>query len=360
VCGTHGPGKGTCISSRSCNGAPGADRSCEGKEDCCESIAVPGGAYTNYDNSGNTSAAKVDAFSLDRYEITVGRLRAFVTARGGDLRGNAPAAGAGAHPRIANSGWRESWNVRLPGTMTEVNRRMREECAVGGDNSQWGAATWTEEPGENESKPVNCIDWYTLFAFCAWDGGRLPTDAEWSYVAMSGDEQRAYPWGNDAPDFESHGDVVTTCFKPRYTEGPTYRAIDDGPLHISTVGKKTGRSRWGHADMGGNVIEFVLDVARSTPRTCDNCANVAFRDPPQGPPSQPRDWQPRDENGNLPTGDDFDDARAIHDGKRLARGGSWQGEHEGHYLSNIRNRHWYPVWRTYSALGGRCARGKRP
>jgi len=366
-CGTLGPNKGKCVSAKSCIGTPGADQACNGTDDCCASIPVPGGAFTNYDNSGQPSGAVVSRFKLDKFEITVGRVRAFFRAMNGDVRGHAPAPGAAEHPLIAGSGWRDTWNVRLPGSWAEINARLGAECAVGGDNAKWGAATWTPEPGPNENKPINCIDWYTLFAFCAWDGGRLPTDAEWSYVAMSGADQRTYPWGNDEPSFATHKDVVATSFAPpgatygRYTEGPELRQIDDGPLHIALVGKKTGRSKWGHADMGGNVIEFVLDMARPIPATCNNCADVGFPDPPQGAPVQPLRWQPLDANGNPPpggTGDDFAEERAVQDGKRLARGGSWQGEYEGHWLPNVKNRHWYPLWRTYSALGGRCARNE--
>lgn len=366
LCGTLGPNKNKCVSAKSCTGAPGADRKCnEGKDDCCESIAVPGGAYTNRDNSGSPSAAVVAPFKLDKFEITVGRMRAFFEAVGGNVRGAAPAPGAGAHPLIAGSGWRDTWNVRLPGSWAEINARLTGECAVGGNNAAWGAATWTPEPGANEDKPINCIDWYTLFAFAVWDGGRLPTDAEWSYVAYSGAEDRAFPWGNDAASYATHKDIVATSFTApgesygHYTEGGEFRAIDDGPKHIARVGIKTARSKWGHADMGGNVIEFVLDVARPIPSACDNCANVAFPDPPQGAFYQPMKWQPLDAEGNPPpsdTADDFADARAVQDGKRLARGGSWQGEFEGHWLANVKNRHWYPLWRTYSALGARLAR----
>jgi formylglycine-generating enzyme required for sulfatase activity len=366
LCGTAGPSTGKCVSAKSCTGGPGANTKCnDGNDDCCESIAVPGGSFTNYDRTA-ASAATVAPFKLDKFEITVGRMRAYYTALGGNPRGNPPAPGAGAHPLIPNSGWRATWNVRLPGSWVEINARHAGECAVGGNNAQWGAATWTPEPGSNEEKPINCIDWYTLFAFAIWDGGRLATDAEWSFVAYSGSEQRTFPWGNDVAAFDTHRAVLVTSFLVtgttfgRYTEGPEYRVVDEGPRHIAQVGTKTERSKWGHADLGGNVLEYVLDVARSLPASCVNCANVAFPDPPQGPPVQPLRWQPLDANGNPPPGDgpdDFADARAVQDGKRFARGGSWMGEYEGHYLPNKTNRFWAPVWRTYGALGGRVARG---
>jgi formylglycine-generating enzyme required for sulfatase activity len=40
------------------------------------------------------------------------------------------------------------------------------------------------------------MDWYEAYAFCIWDGGFLPTDAEWNYAAAGGAQQRAYPWSN--------------------------------------------------------------------------------------------------------------------------------------------------------------------
>jgi formylglycine-generating enzyme required for sulfatase activity len=352
---------------RSCAGGPGANHACNGGvEDCCESIPVPAGSFTNHDGA-TTSATTVAAFALDKFEITVGRMRAYYTAVGGSPRDSAPPGGAGAHPLVPDSGWRASWNVRLPGSWAEIDARMTTECAVGGNNAQWGEATWTSQPGANEDKPVNCIDWYTLFAFAVWDGGRLPTDAEWSYVAYSGDEQRAFPWGNDVATFETHKLTVATSFLVpgqtygRYTVGPVYALIDDGPVHIASVGTETGRSKWGHADMGGNVMELVLDVPRPLPATCVNCANVAFPDPPQVSGMQPLWWQPVDATGQPPAGDgpnDFADARAVQDGKRFARGGSWMGEYEGHFLANEANRFKAPVWRTYGAIGARLARDR--
>lgn len=381
LCGEVGPSTGTCISAVSCTGGDGANLKCgpNGNEDCCHTIPVPGGTYTNYDYNAmqpadgtgqNTpSAATVAPFALDEFEVTVGRMRAFFTAKNGDLRTNHPTAGDGAHPLHAGTGWRDSWNERLPGSWDEINNRLTVNCAEGGDNANWGAASWTNQPGDNEQKPANCVDWYTLFAFCAWDGGRMPMDVEWSYVAFGGDKELQYPFGDQingqTPTIDNSKDVVVTSFLAYpdagyglYTEGPEYRSQADGPLHISKVGEKNGRSPWGHADMGGNVIEFLAEVAASMPSKCDNCAiDTNYPDPPAGQAGlQPPQWQAHDvDGGNLP-GDDFQDDKAVPDGKRLARGGSWMGEFEGHMLENRRARYWYPVWRSYQAAGVRCAR----
>src|SRR5208337_5313332 len=60
-------------------------------------------------------------------------------------------------------------------------------------------STWTPSPGTQENLPVGCVTWYEAYAFCIWDGGFLPSGAEWEYAAAGVSQQREYPWGSTAP-----------------------------------------------------------------------------------------------------------------------------------------------------------------
>lgn len=77
---------------------------------------VPGGTFNRgYDGILYKDAnhpATVSDFYFDKYEITVGRFRAFVNAGLGTEK-TPPAAGSGAHPNIAGSGWSSRWNAQL-------------------------------------------------------------------------------------------------------------------------------------------------------------------------------------------------------------------------------------------------------
>ncbi len=80
-------------------GGPGAGNDCGGSSgtpDCCTSLEVPGGTFSR---DGNASyPATISGFRLDKYLVTVGRFRAFITAGASAW---SPAVGAGLIPSSA-------------------------------------------------------------------------------------------------------------------------------------------------------------------------------------------------------------------------------------------------------------------
>ncbi|XXY23737.1 SUMF1/EgtB/PvdO family nonheme iron enzyme [Sorangium sp. So ce216] len=243
---------GTCTG-LSCIGLP-ATCGPVGKESCCTSAPVAGGRFDR-DNDPDHPAT-VDGLLLDRFEVTVGRFRKFMAA----YPGNKPTAGAGEHPSIAGSGWDAGWDSHLPADSAALMASVK--CRA--------HHSWTDEAGEHENLPINCLNWYVAFAFCVWDGGRLPTEAEWNYAAAGGDEQRVFPWGTDVEQLDSTFSVFNCTGDD---SEPGLCALSD----IQPVGSRSpkGDGRWGQADLAGSMWEWALDWhAVYPPGTCDNRATL--------------------------------------------------------------------------------------
>ena len=87
-----------------------------------------------------------------------------------------PKEGGGAHPAFADSGWRKEWTASsgyLPSSSEDLAHDL-------------SAQKQSLEGSVQDDLPVRGVNWYVAFAFCVWDGGRLPTDAEWAYAAFAG------------------------------------------------------------------------------------------------------------------------------------------------------------------------------
>ncbi len=266
-CGPGGPGMTNC--------GPGG----RGTESCCTSLEVAGGTFfRTYDVDSNTypvlpqeggptgeaDPATVSSFRLDKYLVTVARFRQFLSAWSGGA-GWLPPAGSGKHlhlnggaglvsagqPETYEPGWVTSDDAAVAPTSSNLDCGLYDYVGT-------SSGTWTLAPGANENLPINCVNWSEAYAFCIWDGGFLPSEAEWEYAAAGGNQQRVYPWGSKDPGTENEF-AIYGC---HYPSGPP----DASPFgctgagDIAPVGTATlGAGLWGQLDLAGEVWVWNLD-----------------------------------------------------------------------------------------------------
>jgi len=227
------------------------------------------------------SAISVSDFYLDTYEVTVARFRRY-------WDGGHPAPGP---------------VVRYP---SEVELPFRGEIRMPGPSGGW-----TITPGSHEDEPIGNVTWATAQAFCVWDGGRLPTEAELELAAGTR-ANLSYPWGEDAPSSQLCWSVPMRRFGPcRAGSFPATRGFYD------LVG-----SQWEWAADEFEIYGF-------------DCWRGAFR-----------------RHNPLCVID-----RNEEEDKRVIRGGSWQDDNAVEVHASSRRDQL--VWSDSYKVGFRCANSPR-
>jgi formylglycine-generating enzyme len=167
-------------------------------------VAVPAGDFL----MGNDHAVYLDAFFIDRFEITVQEYVEFLNTVGNQEEGGEP--------------W---WEEYRSSQIHKKNDKFYFDRRI-------------------KNFPVVYVTWYGAQAYCRWKGKRLPTEAEWEKAAR-GTDGRVYPWGFEwdptKANWRERGEV-------------------DGYLRLAPVTAfPHGASPYGAYNMAGNVWEWVAD-----------------------------------------------------------------------------------------------------
>jgi len=177
-------------------------------------VLIPAGEFRMGSNRGDSDekpvhTVYVDAFYMDKYEVTNAQYAEFLNEMGKHREGGLRWYDTGdAAARIALLGG-------------------RYEVSVGYENH-----------------PVTEVSWYGAMAYAAWAGKRLPTEAEWEYAARGGLSGSTYPWGNADAD-------------------ATRENFNNNVGDTTAVGKYPPNG-YGLYDMAGNVWEWCLDQYNSS------------------------------------------------------------------------------------------------
>jgi len=187
--------------------------------DTAPMVLIPAGEFqmgSDYNTIGNAATRPMhvvylDAFYIDKYEVTLGQYKQFIRA---------------------------------------TNHRLLAE--------------WVYRYSPTDAHPVIGVSWQDAMAYAKWAGKRLPTEAEWEKAARGGLVQKNHSWGNAPLDGTqcNFADKNLRIIWDREKEPEDNWAdenLDDGYSYTAPVGSYPP-NEYGLYDMAGNVWEWCFDA----------------------------------------------------------------------------------------------------
>lgn len=197
-----------------------------------EERCVPGGAFHLGEESGFGDHSypprliHIQPFLMDKYEVTVGR-------------------------------WRDAIQR---GFQPDPERFMINDGPIKPSIKDGSGCTYTSMVGERESYPMNCVTHDAIREFCRFNGGDLPTEAQWEWAATAEGRpfKTRFPWGNEQ----------ATCDQAVFQRTEAAGSIGDcadaglGPQPVTEGDTEHGDRTPGAGVVGlaGSVAEFTRDM----------------------------------------------------------------------------------------------------
>ena len=185
-------------------------------------VLIPAGEFqmgsSESDDEKPVHTVYIDAFYMDKYEITNAQYKAFLQA---------------------NLQWQKG--------------RISSKYHDGDYLKHWNGNNY---PNGKANHPVTFVSWYAAMAYAKWAGKRLPTEAEWEKAARGNLAAKKYPWGDSISSTKANfnKDIGDTTFVGKYSS-----------------------NGYGLYDMAGNVMEWCLDLYEA-----DSYRSASHRNPITG------------------------------------------------------------------------------
>ncbi|WP_192734237.1 formylglycine-generating enzyme family protein [Bradyrhizobium sp. OAE829] len=219
-------------------------------------IWIPGGTFRmgsdrHYPEEAPAHRVTVDGFWVDRYPVTNGQFRKFVSATGHVTFAEVtpdPLHYPDALPELI-----------FAGSLVFVPPKRLSNAQ---DWSQWWSlmrgANWRHPYGPDshieglDDHPVVHINYDDALAFASWAGKALPTEAEWEFAARGGLVSAEFAWGDE---FVPGGRHMANTWQGNF---PAENSLNDGFARTSPVNAFPPNG-FGVHDMIGNTWEWTAD-----------------------------------------------------------------------------------------------------
>lgn len=199
-------------------------------KDGAEMVLIPAGEFLSssndawelWDEAPVVQRVYLDAFYMDKYEVTNAQYKKFVQETG------------------------------------------HNEPFGDGPNGP-NFSPWLDPKFNGENQPVVCVNYGDARAYAEWADKRLPTEAEWEKAARGGLVGKKYVWGDDWPPYNETANLADKTGEE--TLGQTWGAsievvglngYNDNFVYTAPVGSFPPNN-YGLYDMSGNVWEWTAE-----------------------------------------------------------------------------------------------------